>query len=75
MTKEKRFGLDSLIQPTTTTVNTEKETEKKYVNSNIPLLEEHHQALRMIAIKKKKTMRELFTTIITKYLEDNGTIL
>lgn len=78
MAKEKRFGLENLIQSTASTtpiMETEQPQKPTYVNSNIPLLEEHHQQLRMIAVRDKKTMRELFTTIIKKYLEENGKVL
>lgn len=79
----KKFtGLDGMITPTTHVANAaEREMEqakgqedtstkeKKYINSNIPLLEEQHIALRIIAMKRGKTLRELLPEIIGEWLQ------
>lgn len=75
----KRFtGLDGLIAPTApknetegTTTSPQQEKEVvKYVNSNVPLLEEHHLQLRIIAMKEGKTLKQLLPEIIGKWLEE-----
>lgn len=48
------------------------EKPAKYVNSNIPLLEEQHFQLRVLALQQGRTLRDLLTEIVREYLTKNG---
>lgn len=68
----KKFeGLDAMIQPTTETTEEGKSQKEKpeYINSNIPMLKEQHQKLRIVAMIEGKTLKELLPQIIQEYLD------
>lgn len=50
-------------------INCKEEKPVKYVNSNIPLLEEHHFQLRILALQQGRTLRDMLTEIISNYLD------